>query len=509
MALSDSITAAVAVLRRHPADVLPFYLLGAAVPAIVRVVPMLAVVVGYVYLEATGRLEPIRTEIETGTVDPPDPEANPEAFDAWLQGLAPVTEQLVTPTLVVLAVLTVLVSFLVTIALFAAVAAAQLAACYGRLRGERGLIVGLDGARRYWLRFLGVYVLELVLWIVTGLAIVLGAALAGGTLAVTTGSELASALAVLPALLVALVAFASIRAVFAFAPVAVVADGASVFGSLSRAIDFIRRHPVDATFYYVISVGSLIAISTVSGVLAVVGGAEITALVGALLLFPFLDLLKTALYGDAAGRLSPPSMPERSLRRQFAAGLRTGWREMLSFVRTMPLLHAVVVAVAIVSFWAGWEVAAPFVGTFETSIAVRLEEHVPLVATLEFFGNNWTVAFTTAYGGLALAIPALVSLVFNGFVMGFYARLEVELAELVAFVVPHGLFEVPAILVACALGIWLGVIGGRALRGRATRRDVADALERAFWVVVGLGILLAVAAVIEGFVSPYYYDLFR
>jgi len=37
---------------------------------------------------------------------------------------------------------------------------------------------------------------------------------------------------------------------------------------------------------------------------------------------------------------------------------------------------------------------------------------------------------------------------------------------------------------------------------------LADTLERAFWVLVGIGMVLAVAALIEGFVSPYYYRPF-
>lgn len=509
MSLSDSVTAAAAVLRRYPADVLPFYLLGTAVPVIVRVIPTLALLVAYAYLTVTGRLKAIQTVLEAGIPNPPDPETEPEAFEAWMQGMEPLISQLFSPALVILILVTLVVSLLVVIVLFPAASAAQIAACYGRLRGERGLLAGFSGARQYWLRFLGIYILEFTLWAAVALIAGIAIALMGGVLGVATGSGLTPALIALPAVIFAAVAFTAIRAVFAFAPAAIVVDDARVFSSLSQAVGFIRHQPIDAAFYYVISVGSLIALSTVTSLLAMINVVSISTLVTTVLLFPFLDLLKTALYGESDGHLSPPSTPDRPLRRQFTSGLRTGWHEMLSFVRATPLLHVFVVIAAVTSFWAGWVAAEPFVGTFETSIATRLRGHVPPAAALELFGNNWIVASTTAYAGLAFAVPALVSLAFNGFVMGLFARLEVEPIELIAFVVPHGIFEIPAILIASALGLQLGAVGTRALLGRATRRDVADALERAFWVVVGIGILLVIAAVIEGFVSPYYYQLIR
>jgi uncharacterized membrane protein SpoIIM required for sporulation len=508
MALSDSVSAAVAVLRRRPSDLLPLYLLGAAVPMIARTIPFLGLFAVYLYLEWTGRLDAALAEFETGIPEAPDPESDPEAFEAWMEELLPIVQQLLPFEVGIFLFGTILLTVALGIVLFAAVSAGQLAACYGRLRDDRGLVIGLAGARRFWLRFLGLYVLEFVLWVVVGSLAIASMALLGGVLAAAAGTGLVALLVVLPALFFAVVVVATIRAVFAFAPVAIVVDDASVFESLSRAVAFIRREPVGALFYYVVAVGSTVAMSVVTGVLSIVGVVTIATVFTTLLLFPFLDLLKTALYGGSRGRISPPQAPDRSLRGQFTDGLRRGWTETFSFVRATPLLHTFVVASAVVTFWAGWEVAEPLVGTVDTSIAARLEGHIAPAAALEFFGNNWMVAYTTAYAGLAFAVPAFVSLAFNGFIMGIYARLEVDLIELVAFVIPHGIIEVPAIFIATALGLWLGVVGWQAARGRADQNGVVDALERAFWVVIGLGILLAVAGFVEGFVSPYYYELF-
>ncbi|WP_247002607.1 stage II sporulation protein M [Halosolutus gelatinilyticus] len=506
MDLSDSVSAAVSVLRRRPSDLLPLYLLGAAIPAIVRLVPFVGLLLGYVYLDTTGRLAAIRDHLASRDLDPPDPEANPDAFEEWVSGFEPIVDLLITPETRLLVLATALVSVVALAVLSAIVSAAQIAGCYGRLRDERGLIAGLSGGRRYWLRFLGLYLLEVVLWALVAGAVVAATVLVGGVAGAAIGP--AALLVVLPFLLLGLLLLVPIRATFAFAPVAVVVDNAGVFGSLSRALGFIRRHPIAAVFYYMIAVGSVIGVLIVTGLLAFVEVASIVGLAATLVLTPFLDLLKTGLYTDSRGRLEPPEAVDRSLRDQFADGVRAGWAEMLRFVRSTPLTHAFVVALAVGSFWVGWELAGPYAGTFDTSISGRLDGHIPPTAAVNFFANNWLVAITTAYAGFALVVPALASLAFNGLVMGVYAQTEVAPTELAAFVAPHGIFEIPAILVATALGISLGAVAARVPLGQASRSDIADALERAFWVLVGIGLLLAIAGFIEGFVSPYYFRLF-
>ncbi|WP_254524536.1 stage II sporulation protein M [Natrinema caseinilyticum] len=507
MALSDFLAAVGTVLRRRPGDLLPMYVLSVAIPAIVRVVPFLAIAVAYLFLGSTGRLASIRSDI-ADLESPPDPNADPEAFDAWASGLEPIVGQLAAPPLLALAAVTVVVSFLLFVFLTSVIAAGQLSACYSRLRDNRGLLAGLDGARRFWLRFLGLFVLEFLCWAVVLTVTGIGTALLAGVTSVATGSPVFAIPVVLGATAVAVVVLLAVRALFAFAPVAVVVDDAGVFGSLRNTGGFVRTRPGGAVFYYLAAVVTLVGFAIFAGVLSYANVGTIGSLVSALLVFPVLDLLKTAIYCDHRDRLTPPEPPTRSLLGQIRAGLRHGWGEMTSFVRQTPGTHAFVLVLGLVGFGAGWLAADPFVGTFEASITARLDDRFPLTMAVNLFGNNWLVALMTAYAGVALVIPAIVSLLFNGVALGIVARLEVDPLELAAFVVPHGIFEIPAILVASALGISVGGTAWRTWRGRDGRTDLADALERAFWVLVGIGIVLAIAAAIEGFVSPYYYQPF-
>ncbi|WP_339102418.1 stage II sporulation protein M [Haloterrigena salinisoli] len=504
MSLSEAVDAAVAAVRRRPGDLLPWYVLGAAVPAIARVVPFLAVAIGYAYLATTGRLETIVAALRELNTEPPDPNAEPEAFDAWASQFEVLVEQVLTPTMILLTLATIAVTIVVGIALYAAVAAGQLTACSARLRGNRGVAAGFAGARRYWLRFLGLYLLELLAWIGVLLTLGLVIGIVAAVVTLSTGSGGATLLVGAVAGLAALLA---VRAVFAFASVAVVVDDTTAVDAVTNALGFIRSKPIEAGVYYAVALGTTIALAAFSAVITFVDVATLLSVVTPLVAFPALDLLKTAVYNDYRRRLEPPTAPERSLGEQLRDGVRHGWSEMIAFVRETPGTHALVVALALGGFWAGWAAAAPIADTVETSISARLVDHNPFAATLEFFANNWLVALTTALAGVVLVLPAVASLLFNGVAMGVVARTEVEPTELLAFVVPHGVFEIPAIFVASALGIRLGVTGWRTVRGDASRTDLADALERAFWVLIGVGVLLAVAAAIEGFVSPYYYDL--
>ena len=263
-----------------------------------------------------------------------------------------------------------------------------------------------------------------------------------------------------------------------------------------------------AVGYYAIALGTLLAFSTLVGVLTVVEVQALAAPLAYLAVAPVLDLLKTGLYDAHRGVLSPPSGAVPGLRRQLTSGGRRGVRAVVGFVRESPGLHALALALGLAGAAMGWAVSEPLVGVLDASIAERLADHVPPLAAANFFANNWTVAISTALSGVALAVPAGLSVWFNGVVLGVVARLEVTPIELAAFVLPHGIFEIPSILVAGALGLHLGVVTWRAWRGRMGREALADALERAFWVLVGLGVVLAIAGLIEGFISPYYWRVF-
>ncbi|MFD1569975.1 stage II sporulation protein M [Halorubrum laminariae] len=501
MDLSSAVTTTAATLRRRPGDLLPFYFLGTAVPVIARVGLFVALAGVYLHVELTGRLADAREGLADLDLTPPDTQ-DPEAMQAWAESVEPALSPLVSPTAVLLLAAGTLVTLLLAVLAYAAISAGQLSAVAARLRGRRGLTAGIAGVRGRWISFLGIYVAELLLW--AGAALIGAAAVAVGFL---VNPFLGAAVAI-AVLLVGFVVLLAVRVVFAFAPAAIVVDDASAFEAITGSGGFVRTNPADAAGYLVITIGVLIGTASAASALAFLGAGAIVGLASAVVVAPALDVLKTTLYGDYRDAVVPVPPPESGPIDQIRRGVRRGWRELLAFVRRSPGAHVVSIAVGVGFGALGWLAVDPLAGAVTTSIESRLVGHVPPAAAVNFFGNNWAVAIATATGGVALVVPALSSIAFNGFALGATAALESNPVALVAFVLPHGVFELPALFISGALGIRLGVVSWRTFRGRLSREAFANALENAFWVLVGLGIVLGVAGFIEGFVSPYYWRPF-
>jgi|GEM_PF-6098560 hypothetical protein len=127
--------------------------------------------------------------------------------------------------------------------------------------------------------------------------------------------------------------------------------------------------------------------------------------------------------------------------------------------------------------------------------------------TLIIIGNNLLAAYVTAYGpvlawrllglkkdpgGAALIyLMPTVILFLNGFTTGFFigATLKIGISQTLLSILPHGILEIPAIIVS-------GAIGLRNIEG--LERD--DVIPLKYFIVVAL--VLVVGAVIEGSITP-------
>lgn len=118
--------------------------------------------------------------------------------------------------------------------------------------------------------------------------------------------------------------------------------------------------------------------------------------------------------------------------------------------------------------------------------------------------NNLSVAFTAAAGGVLAGLGTLLILVFNGVHLGsVFALYDAHGAGhlLWIFVLSHGVLEMTAIVVAGSAGLLLAhaiVAPGRRTRGQALREDGRESLS----LLGGAAMLLVLAGLIEGFVSP-------
>ena len=132
----------------------------------------------------------------------------------------------------------------------------------------------------------------------------------------------------------------------------------------------------------------------------------------------------------------------------------------------------------------------------------------PLVFAI--FWQNLQVAAFCLFGGLIFGVLPIGIVVMNGFILGyvvtiFFRLLPVNFYFKIALVsltlLPHGIFELPAIFISAALGIKLGLNwmsrGAAGQRKKIFKQDLFDAIK----ILPLIILVLFLAAVIEVFVS--------
>jgi len=130
--------------------------------------------------------------------------------------------------------------------------------------------------------------------------------------------------------------------------------------------------------------------------------------------------------------------------------------------------------------------------------------NLSILLFLIIFINNAIKALGLVFLGILLGLPPLLFIGLNGFILGgFSSALESVNGwrYVIASFVPHGVIEIPVILLATALGLTVGMESLKWLVRRESRvkLQLSDCLKVYLkWILPGL----AVAAIIEVFVTP-------
>jgi stage II sporulation protein M len=128
----------------------------------------------------------------------------------------------------------------------------------------------------------------------------------------------------------------------------------------------------------------------------------------------------------------------------------------------------------------------------------------PLVIMLLIFLNNALKSLLALVLGLGLGIIPVLFVAGNGIILSMLAdtisRQQGTLFVMAA-ILPHGIIEVPAILISAGIGLRLGYVMYLSLKG--TRTEIKQELRQGvrFYMRVILP-LLFIAAMVETFVTP-------
>jgi stage II sporulation protein M len=113
---------------------------------------------------------------------------------------------------------------------------------------------------------------------------------------------------------------------------------------------------------------------------------------------------------------------------------------------------------------------------------------------IKIFFNNSRIALLSICLGLIIGLFPLWALIQNGYVIGFIINkvVEVEGLSVLWRLIPHGIFELPAIFISMGLGLR---IGWKVIRRDNAWEFLKDSLKTFIFIIIPL---LFVAAIIEG-----------
>ena len=142
---------------------------------------------------------------------------------------------------------------------------------------------------------------------------------------------------------------------------------------------------------------------------------------------------------------------------------------------------------------AALEQIGAILGPFQLSTAVFI-----------FLKNASALLLSFIFSPLLCLLPIL-TLTVNGWLLGFISTIVVEeesLGFILAAILPHGILELPAVIIGEAAALSFGVMAMLAVFNRGKREQLLPSLKRNLrYLVIALALLLP-AAVIETFITP-------
>lgn len=139
----------------------------------------------------------------------------------------------------------------------------------------------------------------------------------------------------------------------------------------------------------------------------------------------------------------------------------------------------------------------------------------PYLLTLQIFFNNLSVSFYSVLFGFFLGLVPLLIITLNGFLPGLlfpYVSSKKSAFFFILGILPHGIFEIFAIILACALGFRMGRLSLiKIYKKMFGKIDISLTNEffQSFFLYLYIVIpLLFIAAIIEVFITGFILSLF-
>ncbi len=135
---------------------------------------------------------------------------------------------------------------------------------------------------------------------------------------------------------------------------------------------------------------------------------------------------------------------------------------------------------------------------------VDISRVIPPFLGIDIFFHNWLVSIGTALAGVGFGFPSFVDILFNGFILGVLQPTIPSNALFYSAILPHGVIELPSLILAGSVGLKLGagILRVRLNPTEENRLALSKGLRQAVYIVVGLALLFLIAGLIEGILTP-------
>jgi stage II sporulation protein M len=112
------------------------------------------------------------------------------------------------------------------------------------------------------------------------------------------------------------------------------------------------------------------------------------------------------------------------------------------------------------------------------------------------FSNNIKVTFIGLISGIFFGILPLLTSIANGYLLGFVSSLVIIEENFLSLwrILPHGIFELPAVFISLGLGLKLGMFIFQKKKIKYLKKNLYNSLKVFFLIILPL---LLVAAIIE------------
>jgi stage II sporulation protein M len=195
------------------------------------------------------------------------------------------------------------------------------------------------------------------------------------------------------------------------------------------------------------------------------------------------------------------------------------FRELFMHFREMKHYFIASIMVFAIGIFVGWEYSNQFSDYLQSGIEklepinnyVKGKDNPQLWLFIIIFLNNASISIMFIFLGLIFGILPLFLLVSNGMILGYVLSLNANGSTwMMVFkgILPHGIFEISAIWIACAYGIKLGALVSKMILhlfmpkvGVTARADIARVFKLTLPLIVFILFLLLIAAIVESTIT--------